>query len=193
MEKINVMNITVTTELWVVRDLVFFVPYGQDIASFRKVQSHYIYGILSDTTIAFTDQHRLCCRKHRSLQHQPCFRATMNLQPCTRRPRCYSSRATGTPVASTADSKRHALFFALVWPFRELLRSPFPFLLDFHLRETFFRNYNTVLFWTTSTRFDFQKTCIATFTFSVAVYFVRFLQSTPDMVCYGNALYYDFM
>jgi len=32
-----------------------------------------INGILSDTTSAFTDQPRLCYRKHRSLQHHPCF------------------------------------------------------------------------------------------------------------------------
>jgi len=95
--------------------------------------------ILSDTTSAFTDQPRLCCRKHRSLQHHPCFRAMINLQPRIRRPRCYRTRATSTPVDPTTDSKRHALLSARVRPLSELLRSPFPFLLDFDLRETFFR------------------------------------------------------
>jgi len=54
-----------------------------------------------------------------SSQHHPCFRVMINLQPRIRRPRCYSSRANGVP---TADS---ALLSAHVWPFRELLRSPF--------------------------------------------------------------------
>jgi len=49
-----------------------------------------INGIPSDTTSAFTDQPRLCCRKHRSLQHHPCFRAMINLQPRVRRPRWYN-------------------------------------------------------------------------------------------------------
>jgi len=100
-----------------------------------------INGILSDTTSAFTDQPRLCCRKHPSSQHHSCFRAMINLQPRIRRPRCYSSGATGpgTPVDPTTDSKCHALHFACVRPLGEFLRSPFPFLLDFDLRETFFR------------------------------------------------------
>jgi len=84
-----------------------------------------INGMLSDTTSAFTDQPRLCYRKHRSLQHHPYFRAMMNLQPRIRRPWCSSSRTTGTPVAPTADSKRNALLSAVFWPFSELLRSPF--------------------------------------------------------------------
>jgi len=60
----------------------------------------------------------------------------INLQPRIRRPRCYSSRANGIPVTPTADSKRHVLLFARVRPSSERLRSPFPFLLDFDLRET---------------------------------------------------------
>jgi len=95
--------------------------------------------ILSDTTSAFTDQPRLCCRKHRSLQHHPCFRVMINLQPRIHRPRCYRTRATSTSVDPTTDSKRHALPSAQVWPLSELLRSPFLSLLDFDLRETFFR------------------------------------------------------
>jgi len=73
-----------------------------------------INGILSDTSSAFTDQPRLYYRKHRSLQHHPCFRAMINLQPRIRRPRCYSSRANGTPVAPATDIKRHVLFSARV-------------------------------------------------------------------------------
>ena len=93
-----------------------------------------INGIPSDTTSAFTDQPRLCCRKHRNLQHHPCFRAMINLQPRIRRPRYYnSSRATGAPVDPTTDNKRHALLSARVRPLGELLRLPFPFLLDFDL------------------------------------------------------------
>jgi len=74
-----------------------------------------INGILSDTTSAFTDQPRLCCRQHhsRGFQHHPCFRAMINLQPHIRPPRCYSSGATGTPVAPTATNKRNTLLSAL--------------------------------------------------------------------------------
>jgi len=75
-----------------------------------------INGILSDTTSAFMDQPRLCCRKHRSLQHHVCFRAMINLQPHIHRPRCYRTRATSTPIDPTTDSKRHALLAALVQP-----------------------------------------------------------------------------
>jgi len=120
----------------------FVSSYPMDgILQISEKCSRPINGILSDTTSAFTDQPRLCCRKHRSfkLQHHPCFRAMINLQPRIRRPRCYSSDATGTPVDPTTDSRRHALLSARVRPLGELLRSPFPFLLDFDLRETFFR------------------------------------------------------
>jgi len=106
-----------------------------------------INGIRSDTTSAFTDQPRLCCRKHRNLQHHPCFRAMINLQPRIRRLPCYSSGVTGTPVDPTTDSKRHALLSARVRALGELVRSPFPFLFNFDLRETFFpRPSSHVLF-----------------------------------------------
>ena len=52
---------------------------------------------------------------------------------------CYNSDATGTPIDPTTNSKRHALLSARVRPLVELLRLPFPFLLDFDFRETFFR------------------------------------------------------
>jgi len=98
-----------------------------------------INGIWSDTTSAYTDQLRLCCRKHHNLQHHPCFRVMINLQPRIRQLRLYRTRATNTPVDPTTDSKRHTLLSARVRPLSKLLRSPFPFLLDFDLRETFFR------------------------------------------------------
>jgi len=72
-----------------------------------------INGILSGSRGAFTDQLRMCYRKHCSLQHHPCFREMINLQPRIRRLRCYSLRATGTTVAPTAASKRNALLSAL--------------------------------------------------------------------------------
>ena len=72
-----------------------------------------INGIMSESTSAFMDQPRLCYRKHRSLQHHPCFRAMTNLPPRIGRPQCFRSRATGTPVASTANRKRNALLSAL--------------------------------------------------------------------------------
>ena len=101
-----------------------FVPCGQGIVSFRRALSP----CKRDTewhNEQFTDQPRLCYRKHRSLQHYPCFRVMINLQPRIRRSRCSSARATGTPVAPNADSKRNTLLSALFWPFRELLCLPF--------------------------------------------------------------------
>jgi len=119
----------------------FVSSYPMDgILRISEKCSRLIKRILSDTTSAFTDQPRLCCRKHHSLQHHPCFRKMINLQPRIRRPRCYnSSRATGTPIDPITNSKRHSLLSARVRPLGELLRSPFPFLFDFDLRETFFR------------------------------------------------------
>jgi len=144
-----------------------------------------INGILSDRTSAFTDQPQLCCRKHRSLQHHPCFRAMVNLQPRIRRPRCSSARATCTPVAPTADSKRNALLCALLnLPRTSSLAvpqepSPSCSILIFgrlsfagHPRAFFSPgDFSTDIFWTTSTRFDLRETFVTTFTFSPAVYF----------------------
>jgi len=112
-----------------------------------------------------------------------------------RRSRCYSSRATGTPVAPTADSKLHTLLSARVWPFSELLRSPFPFLLDFDRRETFFRRPSSrVLFFgrlqyrpilDDSTQFDLRKT-FNLHIFDWRFILVRSLQSLRDNVVYWN-------
>ena len=89
---------------------VFVSSYPMDgILRISENCSRPINEILSDETSAFTDQPRLCCRKHRSLQHHPCFRAMTNLQPRIRRPRCYRSGATGTPVDPTTDRKRKDL------------------------------------------------------------------------------------
>jgi len=120
------------------RAFVSSYPMDRILRIFEKCSCP-INGILSGTTSAFTDQPRLYCRKHRNLQHLPCFRAMINLQHRIRRPRCYSSGATGTPVDPTTNSKRNALLSARVRPFGELLRSPFPFVLNFNLQETFFR------------------------------------------------------
>ena len=70
---------------------------------------------MKTTSSAFTDQPQLCHRdrKHCILQHHPCFRALINLQPRIRRPQCSSARATGTPVAPTTDSKRNPLLSTL--------------------------------------------------------------------------------
>ena len=59
-------------------------------------------------TIFPSSPHAFC-----SLQHHPCFRALINLQPRIRRLRCSSARATGTPIALTTDGKRNALLSAL--------------------------------------------------------------------------------
>ena len=163
--------------------------------------------ILSDTTSAFTDQLRLCNRKHCSLQHHPCFWAMINLELRICRPWCCSSCATGTPVAPTADSKRN-----LATPY--FLRSSdpsvnfcarsstriCPFLLDFDLQETFFRrppsrffsfgrlqnrsfldDFNTV--WPSADLYHNPHI------FSSGSFFVRSLQSYPDIVCYRSVLF----
>jgi len=74
---------------------------------------HMMDGKMKTTSSPFTDQPRLYHRKHCSLQHDPCFRALINLQPRIRCPQYSSARVSGTPVASTADSKRNALLSAL--------------------------------------------------------------------------------
>ena len=98
---------------------------------------HPMDGKMKITSSAFTDQPRLCERKHHSLQHHPCFRAMINLQPRIRRPRCYSSRANGIPVAPATDSKRHVLLPARADPSANFFARPstrtFPFRLDFDL------------------------------------------------------------
>jgi len=152
----------------------FISSYPMDgILRISEKCSRPIIGILSDTSSAFTDQPRLCCRMHRSLQHHPCFRAMNNLQPRIRRPRCYSSGATGTPDDPTTDSNIHALLSARVRPLGELFRSPFPFLLDFerpsfadHPRAFFSSgDYSTALFRTTPTQFDLRATSVTTYKF----------------------------
>jgi len=76
-------------------------------------RGHPMDGKTKTTSSAFTDESRLCHRKHCNLQHHPCFQALINLQPRIRRPQCSSAHATGTPFAPTADSKRNALLSAL--------------------------------------------------------------------------------
>ena len=158
-------------------------------------------GILSDTTRAFTDQPRLCCRKHRSLQPHPCFRAMINLQPRIRRPRCYTSGATGTPVDPTTDRKRHALLYACARPLGEFIRSPFPFLLDFDVRETFFRRPSScVLFFGRLQYRSFSNDSNTVrpsgdFFHNLRIFRCRFifvtsLQSSTDIFCYGSVLFY---
>ena len=153
---------------------------------------------IKTTSSAFTDQPRLWHRKYCNLQHHPCFRTMINLQPRIRRPRCYNSGSTGTPVDPTTDSKRHVLLSARVRPLDELLRSPF--LLDFDLRETFFRrpssrvlffgrlqyrtfpnDSNTVWHWG-----DFRQNIQI---FLCQFIFVTSLQSSTDIVCYGSVLF----
>ena len=143
-----------------------------------------INGILSDTTSAFTDQPRLCCRKHRCLQHHPWFPAMINLQPRIRRPRCYSSGATGTLVAPTSLPQRPTFCALLTLPRTSSLAlpqepSPSCLILTFDRlsfadhTHAFFSSgdYSTVLLWMNSTRFNLQENFITTFTFSPAVYF----------------------
>ena len=70
----------------------------------------------------------------------------INLQPRIRRPPCYSSRATGTSVAPTADSKRQANFFARPSPSCSILTFGRPAFAD-HPRASFSSgDYSTALF-----------------------------------------------
>jgi len=149
---------------------------------------HPMDGKMKTTSSAFTDQPRLCHRKHCSLQLHPCFRALINLHPRIRRrdAPAHVPLALPSPLLPTASatpyflcsSEPSANFFA-----RPVAR-PFPFLLEFDLRETFFRRPHsrvlffgrlqpggTVLLWTTSTRFDLRETFITIFTFFLSVYF----------------------
>ena len=179
----------------------FVSSYPTDgILQISEKCSHPINRILSDTTSAFTDQPRLCCRKHRSLQHHPCFRAMINLRPRIHRPRCYRSGATGTPVDPTTNSKRHTLLSARVQPLSELLRSPFPFLLNFDLQETFFRRSSSrvLLFRRLQYRsfLDDSNTVLPSgdlrhnlHIFLCRFIFVTSLQSFTDIVCYGSVLF----
>jgi len=109
---------------------------------------HPMDGKMKTTSSAFTDQHRLCHRKHCSLQHHhPCFRALINLQPRIRRPRCSSARATGTPVAPTVrvtpyflrSSYPSANFFALP-------QDPFPSCLILTFRKLSFVDQTRAFF-----------------------------------------------
>ena len=132
------------------------------------------------------------------------FSSAINLEPRFRCPRCSSARATGTPVAPTANSKRNALLSVLFWPFRELLRSPF--------RKTF---PLTARFWpsgdflsqTTLARSFLRETTVPSFLgrlqhglksrrpssqpshFLQRFILVRSLQSSPNIVCYWSVLF----
>jgi len=112
------------------------------------------------------------------------------------------TRVTGTPVDSTEDTKRQDLFSVSVrfWPLSQLLRSPLPFMLDFDLRETFFpRPSSRVLFCDTlqyrSFLDDFNTVWPSgDFRHNLHIFlrrfiFVTFLQSSTDIVCYGNILF----
>jgi len=104
---------------------------------------HPMDGKMETISSAFTDEPRLCHRKHYSLQHHPCFRAMINLQPRIRCPRCSSSCSTGTPVALLLTARATPYFLCCSDPSANFFACPsarpFPFLLDFDLRETFFR------------------------------------------------------
>ena len=78
---------------------------------------------------------------------------------------------------------------------------PVPFLLDFDLWETFFRRpplrvlfFGSLWlqcrpFWPTSRRFDLRETSVKHSHFLWWFIFVRSLQSSPDVVCYGSVLF----
>jgi len=159
---------------------------------------------IKTTSNAFTDQPRLCHRKHYSLQHHPCFRALINLQPRICRPQCSSARATGTPVASATDSKHNALLSALFWPFRDLLHTPFRKTLPLPTR---FEPSRDLLSQITLVRSLLRETTVPSFFgriqhgstsrrpssqpshFLQQFILVRSLQSSSSIVCYGSVLF----
>jgi len=82
------------------------------------------------------------------------------------------TRATSNPVDPTANSKRHFLLSARVWPLSELLGSNFRSFLD---------DSNTV--WPSG---DFRHNLDI---FLCRFIFVTSLQSFTDIVCYGSVLF----
>ena len=87
---------------------------------------------------AFTVQSRLCYRKHSSLKHHPCFRAMINLQPCIRRPQCYSSGETA--VLPFFDGLKHGLTFG------RLLSQPLHFIWWFLFVTSLLSSLDTVCY-----------------------------------------------
>jgi len=111
---------------------------------------------------------------------------------CQQHPRC--------PYCRQLWLKRHTLSSARVWPFSELLRSPFSFLLDFDLRETFFRRPpSRVPFFRRIQYCPFLDGSNAVWSlgdfrhnlhiFAWRFIFVRSLQSSSDVVWYGSVLF----
>jgi len=158
-----------------------------------------INGILSDTTSAFkfTDQPRLCCRKHRNLQHH--CRVQVFEQWSTSNP-AFADRddTVQVPPAPLSPLLRYHndLLSALFWPFHGLVRSPFRKKLPLPARfwssgdflsqttvvrsflrqtsvQTFFGRlqHGRHMFTLFKSCVDLRETFITTFTFSVVVYF----------------------
>ena len=101
-----------------------------------------------------------------------------NLQPHIRRPRCYSSRANGTPVAPTADSTGwsampyllrasvlSANFFAHPSPSCSILTFGRLSFVDHPRAFLSSGDYSTALFWMAPTLFGLREISLTTFTF----------------------------
>jgi len=146
--------------------------------------SHPINGILSDTSSTFTDHPRLCRRKHRNLQHHPCFQAMTNLQPAfaDRDATVQVPLAPPLTLLPTASAMPYFLrasdhwtnFFARPSPSCSILTFRRPSFAD-HPRAFFSSgDYSTALCRTTPTQFDLRKTSVITYKiFFVGLFLLR--------------------
>jgi len=187
-----------------------FVPYGRDIASFRRA----LWPYKRDTewhNMRFHGSTSIVLQ-HRSLQHHPAYNTTrvfeqwsiFNPASAVRDAPAHVPQALLSPLLPTASvtpyllrsSNPSANFFA-----RPSART-FPFLLDFDLRETFFRrppsrvlsfgrlqyrhfldDFNTV--WPSGDLYHNLHI------FSSGLFLLGSLRSraSPNIVCYGNWLF----
>jgi len=138
-------------ELESLRAFVYSYPMDRILRAFGQRCGH-IDRILSDTLRALINQTQLCCKKLRSLQHHPCFRAMINLQPRIRRVHdatAHLPTAPPSPLLPTASAT--PFFLRSSDPSADFFARPssrtFHFLLNFDLRGTFFhRPPSRVLF-----------------------------------------------
>ena len=141
--------------------------------------------------ITDVDQSVLACshtfNDQSSTPHSPCVMLQLT---CQQHPRCsYCQQQAPRPTFCARPTHQ------------ELLRSPFPFLLDFDLQETFFcRPSSRVLFFRRLQYHPFWMTPTCSVwtakdlrhnlhIFLWRFIFVMSLQSSPDIVCYGSVLF----
>jgi len=183
---------------------LLFVPYGPDIANFRTTLWPYgrdpewhIESSYGSNWIVLQEAAQLITppvfssNDQSSTPHSPSAMLQPTCRRHPRRPYCRQQAPRPTFCARLTLQRTSSL---------ALPQRPVPFQLDFDLQEPFFRiPPSRVLFserlqyrhfWTTSTQFVLRETPVTTFTFSLAFCFFMFLQSSPDIVCYGSVLFF---